>query len=63
MDLIKPNNTESSLMLFAELGGSQCGFCTPGMIMSTYALFLENPDPTEEEARLSLWKSMPLHWI
>jgi len=39
---------------FAELGGSQCGFCTPGMIMSTYALLLENPNPSEEEARLSL---------
>ena len=39
---------------FAELGGSQCGFCTPGMIMSTYAMLKENPQPSEEEARLSL---------
>ncbi|HNX16549.1 MAG TPA: (2Fe-2S)-binding protein [Bacilli bacterium] len=39
---------------FSELGASQCGFCTPGMIMSTYALFLSNPRPTEEEVRLAL---------
>lgn len=39
---------------YAELGGSQCGFCTPGMIMSTYALLKENSNPNEEEARLSL---------
>ncbi|WP_099825274.1 xanthine dehydrogenase small subunit [Oceaniglobus indicus] len=27
--------------------GSQCGFCTPGFVMSLYALWMENPDPTE----------------
>lgn len=39
---------------FAELGGSQCGFCTPGMILGTYALLKKNPHPTEEEAREAL---------
>jgi aerobic-type carbon monoxide dehydrogenase small subunit (CoxS/CutS family) len=34
---------------FVEHGGIQCGFCTPGMIMSAKALLDENPDPTEEE--------------
>lgn len=34
---------------FLKCGAIQCGFCTPGMIMSAYALLLENPDPTEEE--------------
>ena len=29
----------------------QCGFCTPGMLMSAYALLQANPDPTREEAR------------
>ena len=51
------NKTEQYRIIadaFAELGGSQCGFCTPGMIMSTYALLIENPQPSEEEARLSL---------
>lgn len=32
-------------------GGAQCGFCTPGFIMSAYGLLLVNPDPTREEVR------------
>ncbi len=32
----------------------QCGFCTPGMVMSTIALLDENPKPTREEARQAL---------
>lgn len=36
---------------FWERHGLQCGFCTPGMIMSAAALIAENPDPTEEEIR------------
>lgn len=32
----------------------QCGFCTPGMILAAKALLDENPDPTEEEVKLSL---------
>ena len=32
----------------------QCGFCTPGMIMSATALLSENPDPTEDEVRHAL---------
>ncbi len=36
---------------FVEKGGVQCGFCTPGMIMSTKALLNRNADPTEEEIR------------
>jgi len=31
--------------------GLQCGFCTPGMVMSATALLNENPDPSEEEIR------------
>lgn len=34
---------------FMEKGAVQCGFCTPGMIMSAYALLLKNPNPTEVE--------------
>ena len=32
-------------------GGVQCGFCTPGFIVSAYGLLLENPSPTREEVR------------
>lgn len=36
---------------FVNCGGLQCGFCTPGMIMSTKALLEEKPNPSEEEIR------------
>ena len=39
---------------FADMGGSQCGFCTPGMILVSYALLKKNPKPTEEEIRFAL---------
>ena len=36
---------------FRDCHGLQCGFCTPGMIMSGSALLMQNPDPTEHEVR------------
>lgn len=39
---------------FIEEGAIQCGFCTPGMIMSTYAFLRKNPDPSETQIRLAL---------
>jgi carbon-monoxide dehydrogenase small subunit len=36
---------------FVENQGLQCGFCTPGMILSTLQLLGENPDPSEAEIR------------
>jgi len=36
---------------FHEHHGLQCGFCTPGMVMSAKALLAENPTPTETEIR------------
>ena len=39
---------------FSENGAVQCGFCTPGMLMSAYALLLKNPKPDEEEIRIAL---------
>lgn len=36
---------------FIEYGAVQCGFCTPGMLMSAYVLLLENPGPTEDEIK------------
>jgi aerobic carbon-monoxide dehydrogenase small subunit len=39
---------------FREEHALQCGFCTPGMMMSAMALLERNPDPTEEEVRWAL---------
>ena len=39
---------------FHEMHGLQCGFCTPGMIMSAYDLLSRNPNPSEEEIRHAL---------
>ena len=36
---------------FLKNGAVQCGFCTPGMLMSATALLLKNPTPTEEEIK------------
>ena len=36
---------------FVEFGAIQCGFCTPGMVLSAKGLLDENPKPTEEEIR------------
>lgn len=35
-------------------GGIQCGYCTPGIIMSAYALLQENPNPTREEIKFAI---------
>lgn len=39
---------------FVEHGGLQCGYCTPGMILSAKALLDENPDPSEAEIRTAI---------
>jgi putative selenate reductase molybdopterin-binding subunit len=39
---------------FVDCGAIQCGFCTPGMVLSAYALLKSNPRPTEEEVRDAL---------
>ncbi len=39
---------------FIDNGAIQCGFCTPGMIMATYALLDANPSPTESEIKRGL---------
>ena len=39
---------------FLDLGGVQCGFCTPGMLVSATALLEANPSPTEDEVRIGL---------
>ena len=39
---------------FWEMHGLQCGYCTPGMIMSSHALLARNPNPSEDEIRHAL---------
>lgn len=39
---------------FAELGAAQCGYCTPGMLMSSKALLDKNPHPTRDEIKHAL---------
>jgi aerobic-type carbon monoxide dehydrogenase small subunit (CoxS/CutS family) len=39
---------------YGDWGGAQCGFCTPGFVMTVKSLLAENPDPTEEDVRNAL---------
>jgi len=39
---------------FVENGAVQCGYCTPGMVMSAKALLMKNPDPSEEEIKTTI---------
>ena len=39
---------------FIECGAVQCGFCTPGMLLSAKALLDQNPSPTQEEVRMAI---------
>ncbi len=48
------NNLHPIQRAFLEEGAVQCGFCTPGMILSAKALLDKNPNPTEEEIRIAI---------
>lgn len=50
----KPNNLDKIQQAYLESGAVQCGYCTPGMVLSTKALLAQNPIPTEEEIKLAL---------
>ncbi len=39
---------------YGDWGGAQCGYCTPGFIMTVKSLLAENPDPSEAEIRAAL---------
>jgi carbon-monoxide dehydrogenase small subunit len=39
---------------FVDAGAVQCGFCTPGLVVATYALLKRNPEPSEMEVREAL---------
>jgi len=46
-----PDNLHPIQEAFRERHGAQCGYCTPGILMSLVPFLQENPDPTEEEIR------------
>ena len=46
-----PQNLHPLQQAWITCGAVQCGFCTPGFIVSAYVLLLNNPDPTREEIR------------
>ena len=52
--LAKDGELSALQQAFIEKHAVQCGFCTPGMLMSAKALLLQNPHPTEEEIRRAL---------
>jgi carbon-monoxide dehydrogenase small subunit len=52
--LSKDNTLHPIQMAFIDHGGIQCGFCTPGMILSAKAFLEGNPNPTRDEAKKAL---------
>ena len=54
-DLVSKNGTLHTVQdAMINYHGSQCGFCTPGQVMSAVALLNDNPNPTREEVRAGL---------
>lgn len=60
IESVAPAGTDLHLVqaAFAERGGSQCGFCTPGFIMTSVSLLEEHPDPTDDEIRRAISGNM-----
>ena len=50
----KPGQLDPIQDAMIQAGGIQCGFCTPGMVMSLKGLFSANPLPTEDEVRVAI---------
>lgn len=44
-----PNNPHPIQQAFVDSGAIQCGYCTPAMVLATWALLKNNPSPTEED--------------
>ena len=52
---LAPNGKLHALQeAFSDVGGLQCGFCTPGMIMNAFALLLKTPKPTRSQIRAGM---------
>ncbi len=51
---VEKHGLDSVQKAFVEHGAVQCGFCTPGMVLSSIALLNENPAPTRQEIRTGI---------
>jgi carbon-monoxide dehydrogenase small subunit len=52
--LAQGNTLHPVQQAFVDYGGLQCGYCTPGLIMSSVGLLAENPTPTKEEVKFAI---------
>ena len=43
---------------FLDCGAIQCGYCTPGMVLTAHAFLLKNPRPTREQIRQAIFKNL-----
>ncbi|MCQ8836299.1 (2Fe-2S)-binding protein [Streptomyces malaysiensis] len=50
----RPGELDDVQEAFVQVQGMQCGFCTPGMVLSVRALLAANPDPTDQEAKAAI---------
>jgi len=50
----KPNNLHPIQQAFLDTGAVQCGYCTPGMVLSAKSLIDNNPSPSENDIKLAL---------
>jgi carbon-monoxide dehydrogenase small subunit len=50
----QPGELHPVQQAFVDHGGLQCGFCTPGLVISAVALLKENPKPTESEVKYAI---------
>ncbi len=57
--LAHPDGTLHPLQqAFVDHGAIQCGFCTPGMVLTAHALLLKNPEPTREQIRRAIYPNL-----
>ena len=57
--LAAPDGTLHPLQqAFVDCGAIQCGFCTPGMVLTAHAFLLKNPRPTREQIRRAIYQNL-----
>jgi aerobic-type carbon monoxide dehydrogenase small subunit (CoxS/CutS family) len=57
--LAAPDGTLHPLQqAFVDCGAIQCGYCTPGMVMTAHAFLLQNPHPTREQIRRAIFQNL-----